>query len=45
MPADIIGYSYAAIVAGGGVMGYVKSGKLEIHDCHSIDFSGARNCC
>ncbi|XP_060607991.1 transmembrane protein 14C-like [Ruditapes philippinarum] len=28
MPADIIGYSYAAIVAGGGVMGYVKSASL-----------------
>ncbi|XP_060607992.1 transmembrane protein 14C-like [Ruditapes philippinarum] len=28
MPADIIGFGYAAIVAAGGIMGYVKSASL-----------------
>lgn len=29
MPADIIGYLYAATVAAGGIMGYVKAGLLN----------------
>ena len=29
MPADIIGYLYAATVAAGGIMGYVKAGVLK----------------
>ena len=28
MPVDIPGFAYAAIVAAGGIMGYVKSSKL-----------------
>ncbi|XP_023304268.2 transmembrane protein 14 homolog [Lucilia cuprina] len=28
MPADLIGYLYAATVAAGGIMGYVKAGSL-----------------
>lgn len=29
MPADLIGYLYAATVAAGGIMGYVKAGKYS----------------
>lgn len=28
MPADILGYIYAATVAAGGVLGYVKARKF-----------------
>lgn len=27
MPVDVIGYIYAATVAAGGIIGYVKAGK------------------
>lgn len=28
MPVDYIGFAYAATVATGGIMGYVKAGKV-----------------
>ena len=28
---DILGFGYAALVAAGGIMGYVKAGKTVIH--------------
>jgi len=30
MPVDLIGYLYAATVAAGGVMGYVKACKFPL---------------
>lgn len=27
MPADILGFAYAATVAAGGILGYVKAGN------------------
>lgn len=30
MPADIVGYLYAATVAAGGIMGYVKAGLFKV---------------
>lgn len=30
MPVDLIGYIYAATVAAGGIIGYVKAGKFTI---------------
>jgi len=27
MPADLLGYGYAAVVASGGVVGYMKAGS------------------
>ncbi len=31
---DMIGFAYAAIVAVGGIMGYVKAGKLNFNLVH-----------
>lgn len=33
MPADVLGYVYAATVAAGGILGYVKARKLLLSLC------------
>lgn len=36
MPADVIGYLYAATVAAGGIMGYVKAGMLKVNHTRNV---------
>lgn len=31
MPVDIPGFAYATLVAAGGIMGYVKSSKIQMY--------------
>ena len=37
MPADVLGYIYAATVAAGGILGYVKARKLLLLLLYIID--------
>ena len=36
MPADIIGFGYALTVAAGGIIGYLKAGKVHVECCHAF---------
>ena len=36
MPADIIGFGYALTVAAGGIIGYLKAGKIHVECCHAF---------
>lgn len=45
MPVDVVSYLYAATVAAGGIIGYVKAGnEFDLIDAKCIPFGGSSLC-
>ena len=40
---DYLSYGFAAVVLGGGVMGFIKAGQYKIHAC-KLHFAAASPC-